>query len=406
MSISKLLYLSLVTLIYYYILNPYGWIAGIPVHYLVYVATIILLVIVILNNANKLFLKQNVWLMSLIILLSISYLFGANTLIGLSKGNILSNIIDDTNGYLLIVLALAVLYLTKKGFSYNRIISHVINASTIVAVYYSLVFISYLFLPGVFHILNDLLMFFNMGSALPYGEIVRVFLKAQIYCFLISVYTLIVFLRGFKGYKYLAISIVNFIPCLLSFTRSFWLAYAIVIIVFIILRFIVKPLRVQRRGLFLVSGFVFIMVIFFAYNPLYLDRLINTFSSDDKGNQIRLHQVEYTWESFSENIAFGIGAGGVYDEARTYALESTYNDALAKYGIIGSLVLMFFLIFPFLYIFMIRTWSLDRIPSYSLVYSYIGLLLISVTNPFLLSSLGMLFIGLLYGMILAEESSG
>ena len=157
MSISKLLYLSLVTLIYYYILNPYGWIAGIPVHYLVYVATIILLVIVILNNANKLFLKQNVWLMSLIILLSISYLFGANnTLIGLSKGNILSNIIDDTNGYLLIVLALAVLYLTKKGFSYNRIISHVINASTIVAVYYSLVFISYLFLPGVFHILNDL----------------------------------------------------------------------------------------------------------------------------------------------------------------------------------------------------------------------------------------------------------
>ena len=97
------------------------------------------------------------------------------------------------------------------------------------------------------------------------------------------------------------------------------------------------------------------MVIFFAYNPLYLDRLINTFSSDDKGNQIRLHQVEYTWESFSENIAFGIGAGGVYDEARTYALESTYNDALAKYGIIGSLVLMFFLIFPFC-IFMIRTW--------------------------------------------------
>jgi len=238
-----------------------------------------------------------------------------------------------------------------------------------------------------------------MGSVLPYGGFIRLFLKSHVYSLSIAVILLVRYLKNNKRSD-IVLSIVNLIPPFLAFTRSFWLAFILVIGLIFIL-----DNRFGRMSKKKIKAVVAITILFLCFIniPIIKDRISSSFDVDEAGNTVRLEQYDYTREYLKKNILFGFGAGGEYF-GETYAIESTFHDALARYGVVGFGILFVLITYPmFSFIRKHQRYNKDHSLGDYLFYGYFIVALVSITNPFLLSSLGMLYLGFLYGIMLTPQ---
>ena len=148
------------------------------------------------------------------------------------------------------------------------------------------------------------------------------------------------------------------------------------------------------------KAFIPIMIALFIV-AMYILFLAITDTSEVSADIKKGHMLSYI-DYFTEKwylLPFGSGAGSLF-ETRDYGMisitEMTYMELLRMYGIIGlSLILYFFLIPLFHYGKMtkyIRYWKPFSI-------SFIIYLLISGSNPYLISSTGFLCILLMFTVV-------
>lgn len=245
----------------------------------------------------------------------------------------------------------------------------------------------------------ELIFKYKLGSVLPYCGFIRIFLKSEIYSLTVGVFLLLRYFRS-KEIKDVLLTIINLIPPFISFTRSFWLSFVLIIMFWLIIES--RLPMVSKRKAFL--GFILLLVLFIFFNvPLMKERLVTSFSNLEAGNQKRAEQMQYTFEKVNQYTLFGMGPGGQYYHG-TYAIESTYHDALARYGIVGFMVFIIFISLPLVNVILRFIYFVQgtRIINYFFL-GYLIIILTSITNPFLISSLGMLYLGLLYGIMVAPE---
>jgi hypothetical protein len=388
---------------YYIILNPKGYIAGtFKGNYYLFVLLILAFILTLMVNLKKLSVSRHTVLKINFLLFCICYLFLVNMFLGLIKGNNFLYIIDDVNGYLFAICSIIFLYLFKNGFEYKDIFKHYVIASSMVAILYIVIVFSFMFSSTTFLKINHFISDTGMGSVLPYGNFIRIFLKNSVYCMMTSLATLIVYFR-LKNKTLIIISILNMIPVILSFTRGMWIAYLLTLVIYLFENFIsFKTLKINKK--ILKICIIFFLILFILGNQeIVKERFLSIFSSNEIGNNIKVNQIKYTMQIFENNIIFGAGAGYEYNDPRGkgYAIELTYNDCLAKYGVVGFLILFLFLLYPLIYGFILARNKLKKNSLvYASFYAYVALLIVGGTNPFLLSSLGMLTVSMIYGLIL------
>lgn len=181
------------------------------------------------------------------------------------------------------------------------------------------------------------------------------------------------------------------------------LLYLLTLVIYLFENFIsFKTLKINKK--ILKICIIFFLILFILGNQeIVKERFLSIFSSNEIGNNIKINQIKYTMQIFENNIIFGAGAGYEYNDPRGkgYAIELTYNDCLAKYGVVGFLILFLFLLYPLIYGFILARNKLKKNSLvYASFYAYVALLIVGGTNPFLLSSLGMLTVSMIYGLIL------
>ena len=403
--LNRILYIILIIFMYYIILNPKGYIAGtFKGNYYLFVLLILAFVLTLMVNLKKLLVSRHTAFKIHFLLFCICYLFFVNMFLGLIKGNNFLYIIDDVNGYLFAICSIIFLYLFKNGFEYKDIFKHYVIASSMVAILYIVIVFSFIFSTTSFLKISNFISVTGMGSILPYGNFIRIFLKNSIYCMITSLITLITYFR-LKNKILISISILNMIPVILSFARGMWIAYLLTLVIYLFENFIsFKTFKINKKKL-QICIILFVILFILGNQAIIKERFLTIFSRSDIGNSIKINQIEYTMHIFKNNIIFGVGAGYEYNDPRgkSYAIEVTYNDCLAKYGLVGFLILILFLSYPLIYGFILARRKLKKNSLvYASFYAYVALLIIGGTNPFLLSSLGMLSISMIYGLILCD----
>lgn len=398
--LDRILYILFIILLYDLVLNPKGWAIGIPIHFILFLLILILYMVRFLMGDKIHILKPTQIFFLCIIFCCIFYLCFITGLIGYLKGNALPAIYSENNGYLFLLISPVIWYLINHGTKYNSIFTHLTIASGIIAGLSILAFLSNLYYPILFNKITTFVSINNMGVV----DSNRIFLKSQIYCMIVSICSLILYLRNTRRQKRLLVALLNMFPIIISLTRAFWVSYLIVFIVYIFVekKGLFPSLRISNLKKICIMCIIFIGIgLLFTTQPIFNERWHSIFSKDEQGNKVRAYQAEYTIETFKENIFFGAGAGYEYPGVYAWNIESTYYDALAKYGLIGFIVLIIFLSCPLLRLLLFEKKRLSYIDSYVNVYGYLALLLTSATNPFLLASTGMFYISILYGIILS-----
>ena len=406
---TRLIYYLFILNVYNVILNPFGKIGNFPIKIIFFVLLVICLsfVIFLYILKNKIILNKRQWISFGILCFCIFYLFVINSLIGLAKGNRLEYVLDNTNGYLFtFYIAVTIWFLNYKSINLERLIKHFVFAATIVSLFSITIFISYFVIPSLYLSLGEIVFKYKVGSIFPYQGFIRVFLKNQIYSLAISIFLLIGYIK-FHSRKYFVLALINIIPPFLSFTRSFWFAFIITILFFYFLEAILffhsSTLHRISKNRIMISVISLIIIIYFFNIPIVKDRLSSSFSISDIGNAIRLEQHYFTMGHLSKDVLFGIGPGGLYLN-QIYAIESTYHDSLSRYGIIGFIILVILLIYPLVnIIYKNIIYHTSFVIINYFFYGYIVILLVSFTNPFLISSLGMLYLGFVYGIFLTQK---
>jgi len=400
--LTLITYIVFIVNVYHAILNPFGQIGDLPVKTIL---LIILIICLAIGTLFQLFYKEikahkSQWRTVGVFCFCIVYLFVVNGLIGLAKGNNPNYIFDNLNGYFFtFVIAFSIWFLTNKGIELNSLIHHFVIATTIVSIFSITILISYRLMPSLHASLVDIIFQYKMGSAFPYGGFIRLFMKSQIYSLAIAVVLLIRYLKNHNRTD-IALMVVNLIPPFFAFTRSFWFSFIIVIVLFYLLDSRLGKVSKKKTAAIVV---MFALFLGFVSIPIVNNRLLSSFSADEIGNAIRTEQYNYTKEYLRKDILFGMGAGGEYFN-QTYAIESTYHDALARYGVIGFSFLVVLITYP-MFSVILRYGRFNKNPPLTDYFSigYFIVILVSITNPFLLSSLGMLYLGFLYGIMLTPQ---
>ena len=209
------------------------------------------------------------------------------------------------------------------------------------------------------------------------------------------------------------------IAIILTYTRSVWLGMFVGILLFII--FNIRKFKVLLKSfLITLAGFLVIValswisygfegVITNAVDRVLLSRSYQSYHNpkEDKdtkddledrqrliqfdSEKIREERFKLTYSLIEKNLFVGTGLGLVIDDqngAGEGKIEYTYLDVLSKLGVIGLLVFLGMLLYPYRHVFVLwREKELNQ--SIQIAASVMACILIaSIYNPFLTSPIG------------------
>lgn len=300
--------------------------------------------------------------------------------------------------------------------------------------------------------INDIINALSFGGMSRYSDtenFYRIYLKSQMF---LPYGTILVLRRGLTAKKFTGrlgwsvLAGLEVYATILSFTRGFWIGLAASCLVIAVI-WIKQFKRLAEIGvialitvisMFLVSGLIYDSdVTFRAFMerigrtagdidavgggieapPEHSDDFSNMSENVHEGNVLRADSIGELYRLIKADPLTGYGLGknldGVREDGKT---EYTYLDMLLKLGAVGFIVFLWtFLWYPLMMIrkFILRlfgdkTCAAQNVSDISpaLMAGYLGMLVSSIWNPFLLSPMGMLMLLLLIVAAENEKEDG
>jgi hypothetical protein len=327
------------------------------------------------------------------------------------RGNNLSYAISDANSYVFFIIGYFLILKTMKDPSIKYVvikhllISGFILASVTVSIYL-------LVTSGVFplEIVNSFLRDRGMGMALiEIDGNYRIFLAGQIYMVVSTLYLLnqVLDVKQKIKFKHAILLCLFLVAILISNTRGLWLASAIgFTLLFILNRFSFRKIFIVGFLLFSFSISSFLLEDDFLSNAKERIMSMTDFSQNNLSNYIRYQQSIELKHEFLNYPIFGKGFGatlssGYYrNENMPYTFELSYFELMYKLGIVGFSIF----ILSLLMIGIILLKSKDKTHRFFAFSTYLTLLTISTTNPYIVSSLGIFLLAILLIFYVEEKS--
>lgn len=194
----------------------------------------------------------------------------------------------------------------------------------------------------------------------------------------------------------------------LSHTRGIWLALSVVSAGIVLVLFW-RELDAGRRRALLIAAGAFVALVVAAGIAMLAGFLPRPSFLGDASAGSRVEQAPKLWDAFKRNPIFGDGLGSVIrprfvrDTAAPWSYELTYLQILFQMGIVG--------LFALLALPVAACWRglkasvdgrLDPGPLAG-VMTILGILIASATNPYLMSSFGMLGIAIGLSLVARAE---
>lgn len=154
----------------------------------------------------------------------------------------------------------------------------------------------------------------------------------------------------------------------------------------------------------IIVTFIYI-ILFIAGLYLIKDQILAFFDPSEVSNFTKLLTLNDYIEIFSNNIytfIFGEGLGAYQDwtgRGPNFVTELTYFEIIRNYGIIVGICLLFLILYPIIYAFLLR----PSYPHKHLIWAYIAYIIMSFTNPLFFSSMGMLILSALIASIFMHD---
>ena len=140
---------------------------------------------------------------------------------------------------------------------------------------------------------------------------------------------------------------------------------------------------------------VIILVIVMSISIVFLEAIKGMIDINNPSNKIKLGHINDILSILSnaDTLLFGQGLGSYYfsnsRQEKIYVVETTYFDTFRQYGLIMGLCYLIMFLFPLMKL----RFSINREKHYIFL-AYIGYLIMSISNPFILSSSGMLVLSI------------
>lgn len=338
------------------------------------------------------------------LLLALAFFVGISLITALAHHNILSNIYSDFNAWLFFLLFFPILsvYHQAKPEVFERLKTVVIAAFLWLGL--ETLIILYIFTHNL-GIMSDLYFWLRrtgIAEITPtLGSWPRIFIQSQIYAAIALV--LIPFSLSIKKFSTWALIALAWAVCLLSMSRSFWLADIIILAGALLLQLIFFGWNKLWPKIFLVGGGFLASIILILFIVLFPIPKPGSFSADSFANRLSLDSGEAAvasrwsllpvlWREIIKSpiIGFGFGKTITYKSSdprvlqtnpdgnyTTYAFEWGYLALWLKLGLLGLLDYLV-LIFNSIYQGLIK-WRKNDILAGVLS---LGMLIIVVVNFF------------------------
>lgn len=324
----------------------------------------------------------------------------------LARGTYPSFVFDDAKGYVFLLTGLCLGFLVYINNELKKlIINHFLIATLIVSI--TTIVILMLELSGIQGIYksSEWLIAHNLGFAgLEINGQFRVFIRSQLYVMLSLILVFSMIINGKHKIRNYILLLIYFITIVICNTRGLWLGSILgLTIIFFYSKFNFKKII-----------FVYIAVFISIYLGLTqqdfisktFDRLGSSLDfSSNESNFIRAEQANQLLYEFQNHFVFGKGFGsplstGYVRAEIPYTFELSYYELLYKLGIAGFSLFVIGLVFLLVYIMKVKNKPLQR----GLFASYMSFILLSTTNPYIVSSLGMFFLSIVFALSINEES--
>lgn len=205
------------------------------------------------------------------------------------------------------------------------------------------------------------------------------------------------FFNGNQKLRNFLLSILFLFTLILSGTRANMLC-GVAIVTYILFEFLIRR---NNKLPFFIGCLTLVIVAISFFKTL-------SFSDNDQSSDIKSGHLDSYMRLFREHpqyLIWGSGLGSTFYTSGTNAFASqtelTYLDLIRWFGIPMTLVLLFLLLYPIIYISV----NYKRIANVKhLVVAYLGYLFIVGTNPLLLSSTGMLAVITMYSLLPTRRS--
>lgn len=305
--------------------------------------------------------------------LALAFFMGLGVITALFNGHTFSNILADFNAWLFFLLILPVLFIYKdaKLKVYQRL-KMVVTASFLWLSLETLI-ILYVFTHNL-GVMPDLYLWLRQTGVAEItatlGSWPRIFIQSQIYAAIALV--IIPFTLNIKKYSTWILITLAWTICLLSMSRSFWLATVVILALGLLCQLIFFGWSKIWSKIFLVSGALGASIVVILFIVLFPIPKPGAFSADSFINRLSLDAGEAAvasrwsllpvlWQEVVKNpiIGYGYGKTITYQssdprvlqtnptgEYTTYAFEWGYLALWLKLGIIGLLSYLTLLIIP------------------------------------------------------------
>ena len=193
-----------------------------------------------------------------------------------------------------------------------------------------------------------------------------------------------IFTKGFYRILFLILLSINIVGMIVSGSRN-----SMIMSIFIPL--VVFYWYSSNKKLLL----VIILVIVMSTSIVFLETIKGMIDINEYSNKIKLGHITDILNILSnaDTLLFGQGLGSYYFsntlQQNTYVVETTYLDTFRQYGLIMGLCYLIMSLFPLMKL----RFSINREKHYIFL-AYIGYLIMSISNPFILSSSGMLVLSI------------
>lgn len=411
------LYKFVLVFIYTCIFLPAGSFYGVPVKYALFGAVLLLTFVDIIlehiknNNQKNIVKKGNIYISKGIYIV----FFSATTfvLIGVITGLIYNNSIDkifnDFSGFILLFLLIPILKLIQQQkIEIKKFINHFLIASSIFGIFALILFGLVSIIKIDFYVINKYLLDLNLGVIAPVEgkSFLRYFFRSNFYNMLAFCICAISLFSERKKKDFIFTTIMLLInggALYISHTRGLWIGAFIAIFAYVFID------RIKRKAMVSVVGVLLGFVGVFGLVALSLNisdrfNLISRFFGD-WGTSVKIEQITNCLKLWSNKPFFGNGFGFAFENVDVrggivYNIELTFFEYLAKTGIVGMLILSILFLFPLIVLF----WRIVKGKNYAintdieskLFYAYIAMFAAGATNPYMLSSLGMLYLVYIY----------
>lgn len=342
--------------------------------------------------------------------------------------NSLSNIFYDFNSWLFFLIIFPVLatYFKAKHEVYQRLKETIIAAFLFLS--FETLFILYIFTHNI-SLMSDLYFWLRISGVAEITATLtswpRIFLQSQIYAaiFLVS----LPFILKIKNLNTWLLMILSWSVIILSMSRSFWLAIAVVLLLALIFLFFLFPWKtvVLKISLIISSAvlaiiFILIIVLFPVPKPgvFSADSFIKRISLDSGESAVasRWSLLPVMWQEITKQPILGSGFGKTITykssdprilqnnpngDYTTYAFEWGYLALCLKFGLLGLISYLALLAFG-IYQGLLK-WKNGNNLAGVLALGLVLISLINIFTPYLDHPLGIAYI--LLALILIEQKN-